>query len=370
VITFLAYELLTGSPLDELPFESFRWTDVLNRPGGFSATIPARHPKATRTTLEPWRTCIYAVSGDRILTGGVITKVSATIGDDATVSVEGVGPLGYYGRRFIRSGQGMTWATTAGPSEVRFQAVDQLRIASDLLGHAHAATGGNPFGLTTNMVTGLSGQVRDRSFFTYERKNILDALEQLAAVRDGFDFAASASWGPTGPEWSFDLWYPRRGASLAAVFDATNLEAITETVNGEPQANDVTALGAGDGDDMWIRTSTDVNRIYPTGRFPLLERVSSYRDVSVAATLEAHAAADRLESTDPVQSVSISLSPTPDVPVGAYNVGDDVEVYISDGWTQLADRLRIQSLNYQLTPSGDVEIGAELASMAASLQTD
>jgi hypothetical protein len=97
----------------------------------------------------------------------------------------------------------------------------------------------------------LSGVLRDRTYQAYEVKQIGEAVEQLAAVDGGFDFAidVTPSFGKV-----LTLSYPRRGriaGTTGIVFESgKNLLGYTEDVDAGRQATIYTAIGAGDGADM------------------------------------------------------------------------------------------------------------------------
>lgn len=371
--TYLAYDVAANTQVDELPFITFEWEEVLNRPGGFRAQLPLRHPKATTNSLYPWRTAIYVDQAGQLRFGGIVTKVEATADDTGTLAVEGVGFFGYYtdDHRTIQSRQGMTYATGTG-AEIRFAAVDQFRIVADLIAHAGYYNGGS-VGLTVAMHGpsggGISGVTRDRSYYRYERKCLGEAIAQLAEVDDGFDYSVGVAWSGTTPAKTLDLWYPRQGRSIDLVFEQQkNVNLLRWSLDGSRMANWVTALGAGDGNRMKIATNSNANLIYPNAPWPMLEAVTSYRDVSHQSTLAAHAKADRLERRWPVETIALEIINTDDTPLGGFIVGDDIQVIANDGYVTLNGRYRIQSVRVGISVDGQTSIGVELATLDASLR--
>lgn len=370
--SFLAVEALTGDVIDEVPFSTFQWDETLNRPGGWSATISVDHPSASPATLDPWRTIIYVIRDDRILFGGVLITPEGDA-SSGSLTVSGQGLLTYYSRRHILGSHGMAFHTATWSGEVRFDAVDQFRIVTDLLAHAHSFTGGNPFGLTVTMRGpgggGISGVARSRSYYAHERKPILEAIEQLSEVSRGFDFSIAYAWNDDGvPSAELVLWYPRRGRSLDLVFEQPkNVTLLSWAADGDPLANVVDALGAGDGDAMLTATSSDINQIYPTGSYPRLERVVSYRDVSHSSTLQAHADAHRLEGQRPLRTARVGIVDSTDVPLGSFGPGDDLFLVARRGYVDVASRYRIDGVSVAINENGAENISVDLVEATTSL---
>lgn len=371
--TVLAYDLMSNTQVGELPVTGISWEDTLNRAGGFQTALPLRSEIATVANIDTWRTAIFVDRDGVLLYGGIVTKADVSADDTATLAISGTGFFGYYrggdNRRTIRSRQGMSYAAGSG-SEVRFTAVDQFRIVSDLIAHGNFFTGGN-IGLAVQMhgpSGGLSGVTRDRSYYGYERKTIGEAIEQLAEVNGGFDFSTTVQWSGNTPTRILHLWYPRVGRSVDLVLEQNkNITSLSYSRDGEGQANDVTATGSGDGDKMLTAQSFNINRVYPTAPYPLLEAVTAYRDVNRRSTLNLHAQADRLELQTPVETMSMSIIDTEDVPLGSYIVGDDILVITDDNYIP-NDRYRIQSLKVEIDEDGHETIGLDLATLTASLR--
>lgn len=367
-VTYLAYELNSGSPIDEIPFTDFRWDDAFLRPGGFTASLPMRHPKALRENLREWKTAIWVDTDGVLQYAGVITSVDVKLDDSPTVNVSGLGVLSYYreGHRTLQSAAGMTYGTASG-DEIRFAAVDQFRIVEDLIDHAHSFTGGDPWGLTVNMNGGLSGVTRDRTYKISERKSIGELIEQLAAVNDGFDFSMGYSWVAGAPTVALDLWYPRRGRDLEVVLEeGKNIEFSSYKTDGNKQMNKVLVLGAGDGSNQLTATATATAEIYPTGSYPLLEGVATNRDVSIQTTLNEHATALLYINKVPRETMTIGVIEIPELTLGAFVPGDTVLVYIDDHFLQVDGRYRIQSISVAIDEAGQRNVSCALASVAPS----
>lgn len=346
----LAADLLSGTILEEIPFSTFGYSHVLNRPGAFSATIGLRHAKAARAILSPAKTAIHIEREGAIAWSGILWTAQASSGG-SSLTVAGAGWWSYFRRRFIRTTK-------------TYVATDQLVIARDLLAYAQGIAGGD-IGLILGAET--CGVLRDRTYNGFERKNVAEAIEQLAAVRNGFDFAVETVWSGARVAKTLRLSYPRRGSVTPLVFElGVNLAELDQEVDGTKQANVVDVAGAGEGDSLLFATAAAADR----AGYPLLEAVHSRKDVTVLSTLQAYAdlelAGTRLP---PSWTPSIRVLPTnPDTAVGNYTIGDTVTVRGSDGWLQIpAEAMRIMELNVSVAESGDESVTVGLAPEAATL---
>lgn len=320
---YLVGDLLTGVLREEMPFSGVTYSQVLNAPGAFQATIGLQHPKATRANLDPGRTAIYVERDGVLLWGGILwaAQVSA---DKAEISLSGEGFWSYFRRRVLRTTKTYT-------------AVDQLAIAQDLVTWAQSQTGGD-----LNVAVGIetSGVDRDRTFNFWERKPIGEAVEQLAAVENGFDFAVDIEYATSGAiTRTFRLDYPRRGRDTSIVFElGANLGSFTQLVDARVQANQIDVIGSGDGAGMLIATVSDLSEVPP---YPLLEDVLSYKDVTVLDTLTGHGNASLAARTTPVETIPTIAQFGPDTGLGSYITGDEVTIRGDAGFIDLDQRVRI-----------------------------
>jgi hypothetical protein len=335
---------------DEVPFSTVRFSRILNRPGGFAATIPLRHPKATRANLDPGRTAVHVERDGVIVWSGVLWTARASV-EGAALDVGGEGWWSYFRRRRLR-------ATKA------YAAQDQLAIARDLVNWAQAQQGGN-VGVVVGSET--SGVVRDRTYWHYERKPIGEAVEQLAAVEDGFDFAVDVAYEAGVIVKRLRLHYPRRGRITPLVWDlGANLEGLSQEVDAARAANVVDALGAGEGDSMLIATAADTSQL---ASYPLLEDTVSLKDVSGPATLQAHAALELANRARPATTLPTLLArqANPDTALGTFLEGDSVRVKASDGWVAVDARMRVQSYEVSVDQDGREQVAVAFAEEEASV---
>lgn len=340
--TYITADIKTGLPKAEIPFSGVKWSRALNGPGGFEGKIDVRHPKATRANLDPARTLLYVLRGDQPMWAGIIWEASM---DAGSLTVTGQGIWSYFRRRNIRHTR-------------TFKGVNQLAIARSLIDYAQSSTfsPGGDIGVVVGSETG--GPSRDRTYPGYERKPIGEAVEQLAAVIDGFDFSieTTSGVGGSGLEFTntFKLWYPRRGRRTNFKWEVGIHCDLNEwELDATRQATQMDALGAGEGDSMLIApaVSTHLLDIYP-----LLDYTVSVRDVSRMNTLASHANYWLVRRQLPIAHPSITLRDSKDTRVGSFIDGDEIRLVGTDGWAELDGWYRIVQYEVAVSDEGDERV--------------
>lgn len=295
-----------------------------------SVTTMAGPTVVTPDTLGPGRTSVYVERDGVILWGGILWTLRADL-VAGTMSISGEGLMSYFRRRHIR--------TTA-----PFTAVTGTSIARSLITTAQATTGGD-IGLEVDASDW--GPLRDRSYFGYERKPVLESIEQLSAVEDGFDFYVQHAWSASGIVNTLVFDYPSTGHPTSYVFAVgRNCIAVGADYDGTNVATTVDALGSGEGDSAPLATVQDETLL---DDFPVLETVLSYNDVSSIDTLTTHAQRALTRAAGPMRHIKLEVA-TSDPPIGSYRVGDLVRVVASHGWLNLDETFRIVELS---TSAGD-----------------
>lgn len=346
---YVVADLKTRTPLDEVPLTNVRWSKVLNGPGALSANIQYQHPKATRSNFEPGARALFVRRNGIVVWGGIIWTVRKE-GGSPFLNIGAEGFWSYFRRRTIRH-------------TLAFAGVDQFTIARDLVSYAQGlplSSGavfpqpGGDMGIDPG--AGLSGRTRDRTYHSYERKNLGEAIEQLAAVQDGFDFAVEVT-EPTENDFELRLQldHPRRGRRTNFTFEVgANVELLAWELDATRAENRVDALGAGEGDGMLIATAQDTNLL---AMYPLLDGVVAYKDVLVRATLTGHAVERLAALGRPLAVPKLVVRATPDSDIGAFIEGDEVLVRADDGFVKINGFYRIESFEVQVSEEGHESIG-------------
>lgn len=317
---------LDGGAYDEVPAKNLQFTYVLNKPGSIGFTLPLRHPKTNPTTLAPGKREIKVYRDGVLVWGGYLW--------DAQISGEEVrfGGEGYFSRlkhRYI--------STT-----VTFTQQDQTDIAWSLINTTQST---DDLGFTDAHST--TGILRDRTYIGAERKFIAEAIEQLSAVEDGFDFEIT-------PAKEFKTYYPKKGQNIAVIFElGKNIRSYECQWLASNVASEITAIGEGQGDASLLSVASDV---VATSEFGLLQDTRSFKDISVQSTLDKHAT-EELRLAKQARVIPGVQLVTQDPPWGAYGVGDQASLRIRNGYTQINDIFRISVINVQVSNEGFEAIG-------------
>lgn len=336
-------ELVGGAILGELPVIAASYGVALNAAGRFQCTLPLEADPArlrlpvyaggssdldadvdlvTMANLTPGTTAVWFERDGVLLFGGIVWAVSADIAGN-TMTVTGEGPHSYLRRRAIRST--LTYTTT-----------DQLDIARGLIDHAQGTTNGT-IGITYD--TADSGVTRDRTYNAYERKNLGEAIEQLAAVEDGFDWRYDHNYVADVPTWSMGFTYPATGRSTLHVFEVgTNCALTSYDEDGTTITNLVDVFGAGTAAETLTAT---IHNTAMQGPYPILEATETHSDILVLDTLELHARRRLARGAGPTRRVQLNTFADTDPTLGSYICGDRVRVRADHGWLQLDETMRI-----------------------------
>lgn len=318
----------SGFGLAEVPARNLVYSYVLNSPGACSFTVPVLAPEATPEILSPGEREIHVYRGDVLVWGGFLWTAMADVDGDVRVGGQGYQSILYH--RYID--QTFTFAN-----------YDQFTIARILLDYTQAKPGGD-FGLTFPS-SGASDVFRARTYFGYERKNLGDAIEELAAVDNGFDFEINAA-----KEWR--TYYPFKGTNTGFVFElGKNIRGMSWVKDATEIANTITAIGSGEGADQILGVASDSASI---NKYGLMEDTRSFLDVEEQSTIDAHAK-EELRLVKGVQDqpqLAINTQGDADPPYGSYVVGDTVRVRANHGYIQIDKNYRIVSVSVALSNEG------------------
>ena len=321
---YLSYDLRTNTLQQELPLRGVKFGGVLDNAGSFSAQCPlnaqvqtapgvySNQAAALLTATMPSRSIIFVEIDNVVLFDAYIIWTREY--DQATQSLMlgGLSAWSYFQRRIN------------GDATLTFAAQDQLLIAQTLINTAQIPTGGN---INVTVGTETSGVLRDRTYNSYELKPFGEAVQELAAVDNGFDFAIDAAYTattPPVPSLTFRCSYPQRGRSATNsghVFESgRNIVSYKFPEDGTSQATRVYGIGAGDATTM-LRSTQSRTDLIDAG-YPLLDTSIAHKDVSVQATLDSWALSTVNAAALPVTIPVVTVTAGGDPPLGAWIVGD------------------------------------------------
>ena len=320
----IASELRTGTRIAELAVNNLRYGSRLNDCGELTGYVPM--PPLTTATNK----ALAAQINDSLSEG----RRQITVERDGVVVWNGIVWLAPYidnpPRRDVRAADTWSyWRNRVIYKNVVKTNVDQCTIAQDLITSSIADQGGD-IGVTVESST--SGVLRDRTYNSFELKPVAEAVEQLAAVDNGFDFAIDCAYSSTTGALTktFRTSYPRRGRSFQQtghVFEVgRNVTDWTWPTDGTQIANKVWVIGRGEGAAMLLASEADTSQITATSSggpgYPLLEQTLSRTDISVKSTLTALAIARLKAYSTPVVLPQVTVRADLDPVFGSYITGD------------------------------------------------
>lgn len=344
----LYLDTITGAVHGALPVEAFSFSHVLNGAGSITCRMPLDSTSTDRLTnqvawprIEPGKlevdgsTLLYVLRDNVPLWSGFVWTRDVDPGANA-LTVSGEGFLSYFRRRLITS-------------DLAYTASDQAGIAEDLLGWAQGRSGGD-VGLNVDGSVS-TGVTRDRTYVATDYKPVAEAIEQLAAVSDGFDFRFAPEWNSGTLRTTFFVQYPASGRATEIVLElGTNVNLLNERSDGTNVATTTRATGVGVGRSMRRRMAVDTSQL---GTRPLLESIVSFGDISEVDTLQAHADLELIRGSEPLSHVEVELLQGMLPRIGSYLVGDRLRVKGEHGYFSVDDTYRIVEQVVSVDESGE-----------------
>ena len=341
---------LTGKILGELPLTGVDFTQSLNAAGTLNAHIMISDIRVSQNNSQlnivgstaPSFCSVYVDRNGVIIWGGVIcarTYNSKT----QTISITAREWLSYFEKRVITN-------TTV------FNAQDQLFVAQQLMVNTQAGFNGN-VGCLSNvdpLSTVVSGVNVTQTYYSYELKPVLTAIQELSKQSGGFDFAIDCYYDGGGNiAKSFNTYYPRRGIAYSSSkvstpvfeFPSGNVVEWSLSEDGSLTANICYVQGAGSNEGKLIASSV----IFVNGGQALFEGVASYGNLTDPVVLANTAAGMKKAFNVPPLTFTVAVNPNIDPVFGTYRVGDDVRVRFTDFRypTGLDTALRIVAIKVQ-----------------------
>jgi hypothetical protein len=308
--SYFITDLRTNEVIAELPFQNVTYATVLSGVGEFSGDIiinPDTVKYASRQVTTPGRTGLYVMRDDQPVWGGIIWKRRYNA-SQRKVSCVGSTFESYLGKRLQ-------------PLTHKFENTDQLDIARWLLENDNLATD-----LLATVSSATSPRKRERQMYGWERKTVLDEMTRLGNLIDGFDWNVLIRKHPDSQEITrhFEFFYPKRGVSAeqsTLMFEypgsIRDFELNEDALDG---ANEVYALGAGEGVDQKFAVAVDAEQA--AAGYPRLQETRAYSSVVLDETLQAHAVRDLERLRAPVTVFEVVVDARTEPVLGSYSVGD------------------------------------------------
>lgn len=376
--TYLLADLRTNVITAEIPLTGTRMSLKLGAAGSFSGTWHiARNWNGGDPygLTRPARTAIYALRDGRPIFGGIVWT-SDRDSDSESVSLGAADWWSYLDhRRVVPLLSAEPAVTEVANLGVSFAAVDQNEIARQLVAIAQSHTGGD-IGIVVD--TSTSGVARDRTWHGYELADVGQALKQLSEVDGGPDiaFGVAANLDSNGrPIRQMRIGNPLLGQQGSPfVFEyGANVTSYRWPSDGTRMATRTYALGEGSERGAIIAVSED-SASHDNG-WPLLEADANYSTVTEAATLQAHAVADRYAARLPVVLPTLKVAgdgrdrfgrrvwPS----IGEFQPGDTARVVIRDRFFSQGLDVSMRIVEEAIEPGDD---GVETATLTMAPVSD
>lgn len=362
----------TPNPIiSELPFTAVNYTSQLNSNGTFQGHIllsglSGSQLNAYEGTI-PGKTILWVLYADPS-TGVSIPVWSGVIwgreynSTSQTLSISAQEMMSLYQRRRISTTK--DYSTGSG--------FDPAYIAYQLMIYAEGLTHGKT-GLTYNSIS--TGLLTKKVYYDYELKSVYQAIKDLAA--NYFDFKISPLIDGSGRLINkFYLGAPlgvtySSSSLLASVFQFPgNLVEYKFPEDASTAANKLYGLGYGDNNTGLRAIAIDPAKI-TSGDWPLLEDTASYTDIGSSQLLQNVTLGQLNAISYPPTTVEIVIPPYIDPIYPSYNIGDQVQLRITDDYfpsiaSPYYETMRIVAISVAPGENGPSRVTLTLTRLLAS----
>jgi len=319
--TYYFGNLVAGTISAALPCKDVTYTQQLNTPGSFSASLNVSDPGVANmdpiTWTAPGKTALWIDRNGVLVWGGIIWGRTY----DSTkyqIAISGSTFDSYGQRRYIDYDNVVT-------------STEQLTVAANLWNTMQTKAHGNIN--CPAVVTTPSGVTINAQWLTTDRKRVIDAIKDLTNSATGFDYAVQVAWTSNlTTSQTMVFGYPNLGriqSTNQLLFQYPgNIISYTLSEDGASVANTNLAFGAGSGATALVATALNTSSL--TNGYPVLEGGTSYKDITDPTQLQNFANADMYLYTNPPQQVTALVRGDLDPIIGSYNLGDYVMLQISD----------------------------------------
>lgn len=359
-------EHLQQSPaleLGEFDARSIRLEQALGKPARLTFTADGSDGTALRAReleheVRAWR------DGEEMCRGVIVPSQDTVSEQVHTVTFTCTDPLGLLGRRWLTQPLNLTQA-------------DQDTIMGLLLDRGSGGlttSTGVPFGIGAHLPLGLvpcdpagglrpsSGRLRDRAYVA--GTNCLEAISNLSAVIDGFDFdCRPVPGGNFEQNDELQVFYPYRGRLIDGwmlEFGST-VSSLTRSVNDDTFANYVRVIGQSDENEP---------QLYGEARDPAAGDIIANpagvwmsslaaADVTVQSTLIEQAAGE-LERAILLPAYFLQLV-AGEYDTSAFDIGDTIRLRVQSGRLDVDTWVRVVGRTFVVGDDGNEDVEIQVA---------
>lgn len=313
-----------GAFVAKIPFFNLQFEVGFNGTSGIRWSSPLYHEQIIQANIAAGLHEVAVMRNGVCVAAGPIWDITAST-DSKTISCSAQSLEDYLDVRMVR--------------DVSYVTQDQVNIAWDLINDTQALTDGG-LGFTAGFLFG--GITRSVEYKTYDNKYILEAIQDMSEMEDGFDFWISPS------SRQFHAIYPRPAIdrSLHLVYPQ-HISSYAITYYGKYLRNRVVVQGP---DPAYV-VATDTTSLATYG---LREYGDALKD---AATVN-----DLTQYTGHLRDIRKDVKAYPTIVLrGQYldifdpftiTFGDKVKVTIKDGYVDIDTQFRYKGAQVTVNKSG------------------
>jgi len=346
---YLLADLKTGDIMEELPLATVSFGQTLNGPTSFTSSnaMTTGHitpgqlshgfswDKFQRANIRPGARLIHVLRDGVPMYSGILYKATADP-TTRTMQFSGADHLSYLARRRLETNQSFT-------------STDQFQIVRDLVDEMQKTTYSD---LGIQVTAGSSGVTRDKEFKAIERWRFADALAEIAELEDGFDYTMRVSGSVAAGIVPTLTLANRLGRNRNWVLQlGKNCESLSYSEDATDMANNYTIFGNGNSEERPVFTARNPGSL---NTYPQLDQVRNIEATDNETTLIQKTAYAYLAAYQtPVRTAVIQIDPSdPDIRFGAIQVGDDVRLIASYGFTEFDEKFRIMDIRVTVDAQG------------------
>jgi hypothetical protein len=351
--TYLLFNSLTGTVMEELPLSEVVFELGLNGGGNMTAKMSLNDPKAAPDNLQTLSREIAVIrNGEPEWMGPIIALVVSM--ENNTIEIT-CAPVWW-------------WMTKMTPElTLSYTATDLADICWDALYVTQGKVPGGDKHIERHPHYNATGQRATASWPGALRKPTADIISDLGSVYPGFDFGIELSWTLALDRIKryFQTYTPFQGQDIDEPLNQYNgLIGFSYTEDGTSAITRVHEIGATTNNTVLLASMSDTDSdsgIPPSQQrggthIPMVEDTVSRTDVSQVSQLRLWAQGDLFLRHWPLRTYTATFRPNEGLPYGSITPGDRVLVDVVMGKFVVQTRLRVIKLSVSVTASGDETI--------------